>query len=140
MSERDYGDYRYCFACGADNPIGLRVTAQYRDGVSELSWTPRREYEGYQGVLHGGIIATLLDEAMAYAAISLVGSCATAEMQTRYRQPVSSTQSLRLEGRVIAHKGRVVTTEADLIQDGALKATATGKFVIVSRTGRPRRA
>ena len=140
MSARDYPDYKYCFACGRDNPIGLRVTAHYADGESQLSWTPRREYEGYQGVLHGGIIATLLDEAMAYAAISLVGSCATAQLQTRYRKPVSSTHPLTLAGSVVAHKGRVVTTEATLTQAGEAKASATGKFILVSRAGRPRRA
>ena len=127
--ENKFQEYNNCFACGRENPVGLKVLQQRADGCSRLTWSPDSLYEGYRNVIHGGIVSTLLDEAMAYAALSLVKNCATAEMQVRFHKPVSTTGEVVIEGRVIDRRGRVVRTEARLLQDGTQKASATGKFV-----------
>lgn len=129
MSDAPFREYNNCFACGSENPVGLRVSPQRADGRSRVTWQPRAEYEGYRNVIHGGIVSTLLDEAMAYAALSLVKNCATAEMQVRFQKPVTTDEAIVLEGEVIQRQRRVVHTAARLVQGGVVKATATGKFV-----------
>ena len=129
MNQDEYREYNNCFACGKENPVGLKVSPERADGRSRLTWSPGPLYEGYRNVIHGGIVSTLLDEAMAYAALSLVKSCATAEMQVRFLRPVSSTGEIVIEGRVVDRKHRLVRTEARLLQDGIEKAHATGKFI-----------
>jgi uncharacterized protein (TIGR00369 family) len=129
MSEPDFREYNNCFACGSENPVGLHVSPQRADGRSRLTWQPGDDYEGYRTVIHGGIVSTLLDEAMAYAALSLFKNCATAEMTVRFRKPVMVEGEVIIEGRVVDRKRRVIHTEAILRQDGVEKATATGKFI-----------
>jgi uncharacterized protein (TIGR00369 family) len=131
-----FGEYRYCFACGRDNPFGLRVEPERGEETWRIAWTPRAEYEGYEGVLHGGIVATLLDEAMAYAAISVAARAATAEMQVRFLKPVSVTEPLVIEGEVVEKRRRVLSTAARLVQGGETRATATGKFVVTRVSAR----
>ncbi len=129
MSDTSFREYNNCFACGSENPVGLKVTPERADGLSRVTWMPTAAYEGYRNVIHGGIVSTLLDEAMAYAALSLVKNCATAEMTVRFRKPVTTEEEIVLEGRVIERHRRVVHTEAKLVQGGVEKATASGKFV-----------
>ncbi len=131
MNRRAFIDDRNCFVCGEDNPDGLQVEPEVQPGECHISWTPRPCYQGYADVLHGGIAALLLDEAMAYAARSLVGNCATAEMSTRFMRPISTHVPLRVDGRVVDRRRRLLTTEAELTQDGNVCARATARFVLV---------
>lgn len=57
-----------CFACGPDHPHGLKLRLR-ADGHGSVmaNWIPRKEWEGYQGIIHGGVVATVLDEAMCKA-------------------------------------------------------------------------
>ncbi len=128
MTSNQFVRYNNCFACGKENPIGMRIDRERADGKSLVSWTPRSEFEGYHKVLHGGIVCTLLDEAMAHAALSLAPNCATAEMKVRFREPVRTDEPLEVAGEVVDRKWHVLYAEARVIQGGRVKATATGKF------------
>jgi Thioesterase superfamily len=81
---------RACFACGDDNPIGMHLEGIRRDGEQvRATLHPRPEYQGYPGVLHGGLTATALDEVMGYASILVAGIwAATATMELRYRAQI----------------------------------------------------
>ncbi len=136
MSGETFNRDDYCFACGADNPVGLQLKPEAADGRSTTHWTPRPEHQGFEGVLHGGIIATLLDEAMAFACLSVVRGCATAEMQTRFLKPVATALPVTIEARVAQQKRKLLWAEAELHQAGELMATATAKFVQLARPGK----
>ena len=117
-----------CFACGLANPIGLGL-AFYEVGPDEVrAWcTIPKHFEGYPGVVHGGIVATMLDEIAARAV--LIGEHNrlrfTAKLDVRYRHPVPSEQALTLRGTVVGRKGRLATAQSALIlPDGTVAAEA----------------
>jgi acyl-coenzyme A thioesterase PaaI-like protein len=123
---------RYCFACGDDNPIGLRLDDIRRDGDEVLATLrPRPEYQSYPGVLHGGLSATALDEVMGYAAILLAGIwAATATMELRYRAQVPYDAPLPLRAGLLDVRGRRVRAQARLrLPDGRVGVEASGLLV-----------
>jgi uncharacterized protein (TIGR00369 family) len=123
----------YCFACGPRNPIGLKVRPEFSDGEASFEFTPRREHCGYMDVVHGGILATLLDEAMVYAACSLGGTWATARMETRFKGPAHDGETLLVHAGLIERRGKVATFEASIHGPGdRLIADAKGTIIRVS--------
>jgi len=132
-----YESDHYCFACGAANPIGLHLRFTYADGTAEALFTAERAHQGYPGIMHGGLVATLLDEAMAHAAIAAHGAAVTGDLHVRMRgQGVPLGRPLRLQGRVTGGRGRLVLTAATLRdEEGRLLAQAEGKFMVVPEEG-----
>jgi acyl-coenzyme A thioesterase PaaI-like protein len=91
-----------------------RDMGEGRDGVV-CRYPPRAADQGFPGVMHGGIINTLLDEAMAWALWAQLGALGvTAKMETRYRRPVPSDSELLVRARVTAERGRRYELEAIL--------------------------
>lgn len=135
MTITDFGDDRYCFICGENNPSGLQLSPEGKNGEGTIHWVPSREYQGYTGVLHGGIVSALLDEAMAYAAMSIVDRAATVEITINYRKPVSTDEPLTASAKVIEHRGRIIRASARILQGGLEKATATANFIAVPVPG-----
>lgn len=108
-----------CFACGRHNSIGLHLRfAPIHDGDREgveASYEPRPEDQGFPGVMHGGILVTLLDEAMAWAMFAHDSTLGvTAKMETRYRRQVPPDQPLTVRGFVTRMRGRRIEVEATL--------------------------
>ena len=125
---------RHCFVCGPENPAGLHLTFEAADGKARTEITLSPDHQGYAGVVHGGIIAAVLDEVMVYAALTLGRWAATAEMTVRYRKPAKLGVPLSVTGEVAGHQRRLVECRAELrAPDGELLATATGKMM----QGRP---
>ncbi len=120
------GDDRYCFACGPENPIGLKVRSVREEGTAEIVWNPSREFQGFKGILHGGITSTLLDEAMAHAAINAV----TARISVRFRKPVRTDREIRVRARVTGRKGRLIRVTTTLVQEEETRASAEGEFIL----------
>jgi acyl-coenzyme A thioesterase PaaI-like protein len=119
-----------CFACGPHNPIGLKLRfAPSADGVqSEI--VIAEPFQGWRGIVHGGIVMTLLDEGMAHAAGAAGYRGVTAELSTRFRAPVPIGAPLLVTGRVAWRRGRVFGLEASVLGvDGTVLAQGTGKFV-----------
>jgi len=80
---------RSCIVCGRDNPRGYHLRSRLRDGAVELLYTTRPEDTGYVGVVHGGVLATLLDEVMTWAAIVASGRmCVAASFSIRLHRPL----------------------------------------------------
>jgi acyl-coenzyme A thioesterase PaaI-like protein len=123
---------RHCFACGDANPIGLHLNDIRRVG-DEVHATlhPRPEYQGYPGVLHGGICATALDEVLGYSAILLADIwAATATMDLRYRAQVPYDAPLPLVAGLIDTRGRRVRAWARLhLPGGGVGVEAKGLLV-----------
>ena len=123
-----------CFGCGDDNPIGLHLHfSPSSDGV-RADFTPETVHQGFDGIIHGGIISTLLDEAMAWATTSAGVWSFTAEMSVRFKEPLSVGEPTTVTARVTENRGRIIATAGELTRDrdGAIIATATGTFVRVS--------
>lgn len=121
----------YCFGCGADNPHGLHLEVRETGpGRVCADFAVPRHLQGYHRVVHGGILATLLDEIMAHAVGRCVsGPAATARMEITYRVPVRVEEPIRLEGWVDSARGRLVRTGGRIIDgDGQTAAEAQATF------------
>jgi len=130
MTDR-FDDDRYCFVCGEENPRGLHLKPQGEGGAGKVVWTPRKWHQGFSGVVHGGFIATVMDEAMAYAAMSAAGFCATAEITVKFRKQVLTDMQVEVNAKLVERRGRILKLEASLIQDGEEKAAARATFISV---------
>ncbi len=125
---------QYCFACGHANPLGLKMRFR-RDGADGVvcEYTPRLEHQGFPGVMHGGVLVALMDEAMAwamYAAHRALG--VTAKMETRYRRSASPEAPLVVRARVGRTRGRRIEVESSIEDpDGAVLVESTALFLRV---------
>lgn len=123
------GDHM-CFACSPNNPIGLKLVFEHEGDICRASFVAGPEHQGWNGVMHGGLLTTILDEAMAQWLCSRDLSVMTAEMTTRFVNPVPIGSKLTIESRLVANKRRLFLMEANaLLPDGAVAAKATAKFV-----------
>ena len=123
-----------CFGCGDENPIGLHLRFAIENDAVIAAFVPSPDHQGFHNVVHGGIISTVLDEAMAWATASAGLWNVTGEMQTRYREPLHVGEATQVTASVTGQRGRIVRTSAHLSRtgDGATIATAKGTFVKVS--------
>ena len=133
-SLRDEDGYRMCFACGRENPIGLKLEVRRDgDGVS-AEFTPDERHQGWPGVVHGGIINTLLDEAMAYAAFYRGLYCVTARMEVRLRGTAMVGQRLTISAGLTRHTRRLVEAGGGVrLDDGTLVAEGKATMYIVEQ-------
>lgn len=126
-----------CFGCGPANPIGLHLEFFLaEDGWVVCPAVVPDTFEGPPSYVHGGIIATLLDETMSKAVRSHGLVAMTRHMEVDYRRPVPSASQIRLEGRLTHSEGRKHWVEAKILDgNGQMLAHGKGLFVEV----RPRR-
>jgi uncharacterized protein (TIGR00369 family) len=106
----------FCFGCSPKNPIGLHLNFE-RDGDRVLcQWQPEANYQGFHQVLHGGILATLLDEIAGWVVQAVVGTAGvTSEMNVKYLKPVYVHDGpLQLEAAVSNRRGRLVDIDTKL--------------------------
>lgn len=130
MSELKLEDDRRCFACGPDNTEGMQLQFTYGDGSARTTFLPKRYFGGWTTMLHGGIVATLLDEAMAHAAIAAGVRAVTGRLEVRFRKAAPIDRPLIAEGRLEGRRGRLLTLSATVSgQDGTIYAEGQGRFV-----------
>jgi uncharacterized protein (TIGR00369 family) len=124
--------YSGCFVCGDNNNIGLKAHFFYEDGQVTTDYTAEKRFEGYLGVLHGGITSALLDEVMIKALLAREIFAMTVELTVRFKKSVSIGEHLHLKGFVTAEKGRLFSTQGEMVNgEGEVVATATGKYLEV---------
>ncbi len=130
--QQDPNDVPLCFACGRDNEIGLKLEF-HRDGDGvKAEFTPGEQYQGWPGVVHGGIICTMLDEALGYAAGFQGLYAVTARMDVQYRKPAMVGKRLFVSARVASVSGRDVRSEGQIRdEDGTLVAEAQAALRII---------
>jgi uncharacterized protein (TIGR00369 family) len=125
-------DEGMCFACGPNNAIGLKLTFAFEDGKYVTRFTPRREHQGYTGITHGGILSTLLDEAMAKLVYTMNQRAITAELKIRLKKVVPVGEELVVSGWVVSEARRLIECAAEVRDtSGEIVAEATGKMVKV---------
>ncbi|MEO0091628.1 MAG: PaaI family thioesterase [candidate division WOR-3 bacterium] len=119
-----------CFACGKDNPIGLKLKFTPIPNGVQTTFTPSKEYEGFQDIIHGGIVATLLDEAIAWACRTCGVDAVTGELTVRYKKPLLTNKSVTIIGIIEKNRGKLLLGSAYIKdQEGTLIATASAKMV-----------
>jgi len=122
---------RMCFACGLENPIGLKM-AFYEDDEGRVvaNFTPGDEHQGYPGVVHGGIVTALLDEVLGRVAIAAERWMMTGRLNIRFRQPIPLGEPLTVVGAVVNWKKRILEARGEIrLADGQIGAEATGIFL-----------
>jgi len=133
VSEKVFVDDDYCFACGQKNPMGLCLTFTLSDdGTCTTEFTGLPHHQGFKGVLHGGIIATVADDLMNNHLFRMHGvSTATAELKMRFKKPAPLLEPLTFTSRRMGGRGKIHEMECDvrLKSDETLLATAKGRFM-----------
>lgn len=125
-------DDQFCFACGKKNPSGLGMQVTFPESEAQCRITLERRFQGWAGMAHGGITATLMDEIMAHAVIHHVGQAVTINAQMRYRMPVPLDQELVVRGWVSEANGRRAKAKAqvELAEGGQVLAQAEAVFLL----------
>ncbi len=122
-----------CIVCGPANPHGLRLTSHVdpATGAVHTPFTPGPHHIGFDDLVHGGVLATVADEAMVWAAIwATRRSCVAGELSVRFRRPAAPGVPLTVVTSVVRSKGRLVETSATVAgPDGQAVATAAAKYL-----------
>lgn len=126
-----------CFGCGHKNPIGLKLNFKKDGDTCRAEFTPGEAHQGWPGIVHGGILTCLLDEAMSYAAYFEGVTCLTASMHVRLRQPVKLEVPLVITASVTRNRKKLIETRACVcLKDGTIVAESTSKqFVVENEPG-----
>ena len=131
-----------CFVCGTENPFGLQVDLDIRDaGASvRIECTPPEHLQGWANILHGGILSTLLDEAITYVGIATFDQHAvTAQLEVRFRNPAPTGVKLFVCAERTKVSKRLVEAKAEVtLSDNTLIATGIGKVVPVGENFAPK--
>jgi acyl-coenzyme A thioesterase PaaI-like protein len=120
-----------CFACGQLNAHGLQLRLH---GDADGCWTelalPDR-FEGWEGIVHGGILTAILDEVMAWALVGQDSWGLTARLSVDFRKPVLIGRPIRAEGWIVENRRRLLRTEGRIVDasTGELLATADAVYV-----------
>jgi uncharacterized protein (TIGR00369 family) len=120
-----------CFACGVLNAHGLHMSLHAQDDRCWSAITLDARFQGWDEVAHGGILATILDEVMAWTLVSHDTWSVTAKLDVSFHRPVMIGRPIRAEGWVVEARRRVSRTAASIMDpvSGELLASAEGTYV-----------
>lgn len=121
----------FCFVCSASNPLGLALRySPQPDGGVAATFLGNSALEGYSGLLHGGVIAALLDGAMTHCLFARGISAMTAELRVRYHASVPATDEMLVRAWLDNDSHDLYQLHAELAQCGVVKASAKAKFML----------
>ena len=121
-----------CFCCGRDNPIGLHLAIESREGEASAVWTVSENYVGWNKTLHGGILAAIADEVMGHVVDLRREKVVTAHLEVDFIAPIQLGDTLRCEAKKSSTGRRSVKTEALITVNGETAAKSSGVYVKVS--------
>lgn len=129
----ELADDNGCFVCGKLNPIGLKLEFA-REGDEYVTYfTPRKEHQGYVGIVHGGLVSTILDEVMVRDAWDRGLNVVTAEITVRFKRPAEISRRLRFGAKIESESARLIGCSARATDpDGMLIAEASGRLMRIS--------
>ncbi|MEJ2720282.1 MAG: PaaI family thioesterase [bacterium] len=130
VTEIRHPAHRNCVVCGPSNSRGLALQFTLSpDGGVRAVFTCGDAYEGYAGLVHGGVISSVLDGAMTHCVFARGCTALTAELNVRFRQPVVVGAPITVRAWIDRSRGPLHLTRAELTQNHEVKATAEGKFI-----------
>lgn len=136
MADVESGVYQGCFVCGTENEAGLQIAFRKdAGGGSRAEFVFRSEHVGWPGIVHGGLLFTLMDEAAAKACTFAGSRCLTAKAEARFRVPARVGDTLVVTGRVTFASSRALRARAEVRNggdDGELIAELDAMMAIVS--------
>jgi len=137
MELNDTTDYQRCFVCGQNNPFGLHLVFRLEQDAVVADFQPREEHQGFPGVIHGGIVAAILDEALGRTSILTESPewTMTGRLEVRYRRYVPYGPLLRVRARLGTHRRRMLQASGVLTLAGdesVVLAEAQGTFLPLS--------
>ncbi len=124
--------YGNCFVCGENNPEGLKLHFEIdkEKKVLKTTFIAPPKFQGYDGIIHGGIISTLLDEAMAKLSFELGYNTVTATLEIRFKNPAPILEPLDVYGEIVEVKPRLVKARASITKkDGTILAVGTSTLL-----------
>lgn len=130
-----YSDFRLrphgCFACGELNEVGLHLKLNLEAGRCWTELEMPRRFEGWEGIIHGGILTTVMDEVMAWALVAFDNWGVTARLSIDFRKPVAVGQRVRAEGWVTESRRRMHGTAGRMIdaETGLELVTAEATYI-----------
>lgn len=132
---------RHCFGCGPANPQGLRLEARREGDRTVVDWQPTRAHAGWDTVVHGGLVATFIDEVAAFAMFQDRGVFGmTRTMTVRYRRRLQWTKAVRGEAWVRERDAQRAVVECRVLQDGQVCSEGTVEFALMPQGPPPRDA
>ena len=125
-------DDGYCFVCGPRNPIGLKLEFSFDGKTVTTEFVPKKEHQGYLDIIHGGIISTLLDEAMVKLAIAMDMPAVTARIDVRLKKALAVGEKVNVEAGIIKETRKTIDAYASAVNgDNVVIADAKGTLVKV---------
>jgi acyl-coenzyme A thioesterase PaaI-like protein len=129
----------YCFVCGQNNPRGLKISVRYREAdlAAETQLSLPKEYQGWADVIHGGILATLLDEMMAHAVWHFAGPGLTLSLEVRFHAPLKPDEPILVRGVLQSQNGsrRLAAGEIIRLADNTRIASGKSRFLLSNEPG-----
>ena len=126
---------RWCYACGDLNPIGLHLHFTMQDdGWASAPFVADKLHQGYPGYVHGGLVSTLLDEAMGWATYGAGIWALTGKLELSFRKPVPVDETLTVRARITRDRGRIIEAVAEL-RDASGMLVADAKGLLFRATG-----
>jgi acyl-coenzyme A thioesterase PaaI-like protein len=130
LKEIQQKEHLHCLLCGRNNKRGLKLDFwPTADGGVETSLECSKTLQGYNGIIHGGVISALLDSVMTNCLFAHGIKALTAELKVRFSLPVKAKGALRLKAHIERSSAHFYMLKAELCQGGNIKAKATGKFI-----------
>jgi len=120
-----------CFVCGKANAHGLKLLFHSTNGTTFSEFVLQNNFQGYKNIIHGGVIAAILDEAMIHAATAEGYSPVTAEITVRFKQPLSAGRTAIVEAVLTQNGPRIIKARSRISDktSGVLIAEATAKMI-----------
>lgn len=126
--------YNLCFACGQENPIGLKLAFHFEGGKAKAEFTPGPFHQSWNGIFHGGLLGLCLDEAFGYVLYFQGIKAMTAKMEMRIRKTIRTGQKILLTGEIKRKTRKLVETYAKAeLEDGTLAAEATASMYVTNQ-------
>jgi uncharacterized protein (TIGR00369 family) len=129
------GSHSQCLLCGERNPRSLKLRFQRgEDGAVRTKYTTHPGLQGYEGILHGGVIAALLDAAMTHCLFHQGIQGVTADLYVRYVHPVPCGIDLEIRANVVNPVPPLYRLKAEIVHEGCVLSWAEAKFVRLRRS------
>jgi len=131
MKKIETSENRLCFACGKENEWGLKLDFKNIEGKAFCKFTPDFHYQGYKNTVHGGIVSTILDESMVYAALFNGKEVVTGKLSVRFKFPMVLARTYKIEAEIIEIKRKILRASAKIKNNNKVIAEGEGIFWIM---------
>ena len=127
-------EYKNCFICGIENKVGLKLDFYYKGHKAYANWIADKNYEGFEETIHGGIIASLIDEAVAKIIIENGFLAVTVELNVKYLKPLKVGTEIVISGEIIDHRRKLINGKAIIYNkndNNLIYATGNAKYYVI---------